>query len=76
MTKYKYKIKNLDCANCANSLELALQKIEGLENITISFMTEKLNFECEENEKEKYLEKIKTIIQKEEPDVEIEEVLK
>ncbi len=74
MTKYKYKIKNLDCANCANSLELALQKIEGLENITISFMTEKLNFECEENEKEKYLEKIKTIIQKEEPDVEIEEV--
>lgn len=76
MTKYKYKIKNLDCANCANSLELALQKIEGLENIAISFMTEKLNFECEENEKEKYLEKIKTIIQKEEPDVEIEEVLK
>ncbi len=74
MTKYKYKIKNLDCANCANSLELALQKIEGLENITISFMTEKLNFECEENDKEKYLEKIKTIIQKEEPDVEIEEV--
>ncbi|MCI8467375.1 MAG: heavy-metal-associated domain-containing protein [Bacilli bacterium] len=74
MTKYKYKIKNLDCANCANSLELALQKIEGLENIAISFMTEKLNFECEENEKEKYLEKIKTIIQKEEPDVEIEEV--
>lgn len=74
MKKYKLKIKNLDCANCANSLELALQKIEGLENITISFMTEKLNFECEENEKEKYLEKIKTIIQKEEPDVEIEEV--
>ncbi len=74
MTKYKYKIKNLDCANCANSLELALQKIEGLENITISFMTEKLNIECEENEKEKYLEKIKAIIQKEEPDVEIEEV--
>lgn len=74
MTKYKYKIKNLDCANCANSLELALQKIEGLENITISFMTEKLNFECEENEKEKYLEKIKTTIQKKEPDVEIEEV--
>ena len=71
--KKTYAIE-VDCANCANSLELALQKIEGLENITISFMTEKLNFECEENEKEKYLEKIKTIIQKEEPDVEIEEV--
>ena len=25
MNKYKFKIKNLDCANCANKLERTLQ---------------------------------------------------
>lgn len=74
MSKYKFKIKNLDCANCANALERALQKIDIIENISISFMTQKLTFECLEDNKEQALEKIRKIIKKEEPDVTIEEV--
>ena len=74
MKKYKFKIKNLDCANCANELESALQKIDIIENVSISFMTQKLFFECAEESKEQALEKIKKIIKKEEPDVVIEEV--
>ena len=73
MKKYKFKIKNLDCANCANELERALQKIDIIENVSISFMTQKLVFECAEESKEQALEKIKKIIKKEEPDVVIEE---
>lgn len=73
MKKYKFKIKNLDCANCANELERALQKIDIIENVSISFMTQKLVFECVEEDKEQALEKIKKIIKKEEPDVIIEE---
>ncbi len=74
MKKYNYKIKNLDCANCANELERALNKIDLIDNASISFMTEKLTFECEEENKNDALEKIKKIIKKEEPDVNIEEV--
>lgn len=74
MKKYKFKIKNLDCANCANELEGALQKINMIENVSISFMTQKLNFECNEEDKKEALEKIKKVIRKEEPDVEIEEI--
>ncbi len=74
MNKYKFKIKNLDCANCANELEGALQKIDMIENVSISFMTQKLTFECIEEKKEQALEKIRKIIKKEEPDVTIEEV--
>ena len=74
MKKYKFKIKNLDCVNCANELESALQKIDIIENVSISFMTQKLVFECAEEDKEQALEKIKKIIKKEEPDVVIEEV--
>ncbi len=36
----KYKIKGLDCAQCANEVESALQKTPGLENTRISFATE------------------------------------
>ena len=46
MKKYKFKIENLDCANCANELESALQKIDLIENVSISFMTQKFTFEC------------------------------
>lgn len=74
MNKYKFKIKNLDCANCANELEGALQKIDIIENVSISFMTQKLTVECTEENKEQALEKIRKVIKKEEPDVKLEEV--
>ncbi len=74
MKKYKFKIQNLDCANCANELEHALQKIELLENVSISFMMQRLTLECYEENYEEALERIKKVIKKEEPDVKIEEV--
>lgn len=74
MNKYKFKIKNLDCANCANELENALQKIDIIENVSISFMSQKLTFECPEENKNQALEKIRKVIKKEEPDVELDEV--
>ncbi len=74
MNKYKFKIKNLDCANCANELERTLQKIDIIENVSISFMTQKLTFECNEENKEQAIEKIRKVIKKQEPDVTIEEV--
>jgi len=73
MKKNKYKINNLDCANCANELESALAKIDILTNVSINFMTQKLTFECNEEELEEALEKIRKVIKKEEPDVTIEE---
>ena len=73
MNKYKFKIKNLDCANCANELEEALQKIDIIENVSISFMTQKLTIECTKENKEQAIEKIRKVIKKEESDVIIEE---
>ena len=72
--KSKFRIKGLDCANCASGLERALNKIEGIENAVISFMTERLEIEYDENNKDEILKKIKKVIKKEEPDVTIEEI--
>lgn len=72
--KSKYKIKGLDCANCAGELERAIQKIEGIENVNINFITEKMEIEYNETKKEEIIQKVKKVIKKEEPDVTIQEV--
>ncbi len=72
--KSKFKIKGLDCANCASQLERLIQKIDGIENASISFMTERMEIEYDETRKEEIMQKLKKVIKKEEPDVIIEEI--
>ena len=70
----KFKIKGLDCANCAAELERAHRKIEGIKNATISFMAERMELEYDENNEEEIIKKVKKVIKKEEPDVTIEKI--
>ncbi len=72
--KSKFKIKGLDCANCAAELERAINKIDGVESSRINFITEKMEIEYDETRKEELIQKIKKVIKKEEPDVTIEEI--
>lgn len=72
--KKKFKIKGLDCANCAVELERKIQKLDGIDNVIISFITQKLELECDETRKEEIIKNVKRVIKKEEPDVIIEEV--
>ena len=72
--KYNFKIKGLDCANCAAELERAIKKIDGVNESTISFMTEKLVIECDEEKKEEVMKKVQKVIKREEPDCTIKEV--
>lgn len=70
----KFKIKGLDCANCAAELERAIQKVEGVASASISFMSERIDLEIDENNKEEILKKIKKVIKREEPDVALEDL--
>ena len=72
--KYNFKIKGLDCANCAAELERAIQKIDEVKEASISFMTEKLVIECDEENKEEVMKKVQKVIKKEEPECTIKEV--
>ena len=40
--KKSYKVTGIDCANCAAKLEEKLQKINGVEKLSLNFMTQKL----------------------------------
>ena len=72
--KMKFKIKGIDCANCAAELERAIQKIDKVKEASISFMTEKLVIECDEENKEEVMKQVQKVIKKEEPDCTIKEV--
>ena len=39
--KRSFKIE-VDCANCANLIEDAVKKVKGVEEVTVSFMTQKM----------------------------------
>ena len=72
--KYNFKIEGLDCANCAEKLERNINKVEGVNKATISFITQKMIIELDEENKNSIMKEIKKVIKKEEPDVTIEEV--
>lgn len=45
--KKTYKIE-VDCANCANKMEEATKKTEGVKDAVVNFMTQKMIVEFEE----------------------------
>ena len=42
-----FKIE-VDCANCAAKMERAIAKIEGVKNVSISFLTQKISVEADD----------------------------
>ena len=41
MTK-TYKMQDLDCANCARKMEDAIRKLEGVTEVHVNFLTQKM----------------------------------
>ena len=74
MKNYKFKIEGLDCANCASILESEISKIEHINNVSISFMSQRLSVDCEEKNYDEVVKLIKKVIKKEEPNVTIGEL--
>lgn len=70
--KKTYKIE-VDCANCANLMEDAARKTEGVVSATVNFMTQKMIVEFAEGQEPKTVMKaVLKACKKVEPDCEIE----
>ena len=68
----KYNIE-VDCASCANLMEEAAAKIEGVKSVNVNFMTQKMNVEFEEGAESKAVMKaVLKACRKVEPDCDIE----
>lgn len=63
----------VDCANCANLMEDAANKTEGVASATVNFMTQKMTVEFSDGEDEKkVMKKVLKACRRIEPDCEIE----
>lgn len=63
-----FKIDNLDCANCAAKMENDINKLDGVNKATVSFMTSKLLLDADEASFANVLESACSICKKYEPD--------
>lgn len=50
--KKTYKIE-VDCANCALKMEEAAKKVDGVQDVTVSFMTQKMKVDFAEGADDK-----------------------
>lgn len=67
MQKYEFKIRGLDCANCANKIQEELSKNPELKNVSVNFAKQKLSYETEKVS----IEEVEKSIKRLEPEVEI-----
>ena len=69
--KKTYKI-DVDCANCANKMEEAARKTDGVKDATVNFMALKMKVEFEEGaDPVSVMEQVRTNCKKIEDDMEI-----
>lgn len=69
--KKSFKIE-VDCANCANLVEGEVKKVEGVNDATISFMTQKMKVDFAEGaDIDAVLAQIVKVAKRVEPDFEI-----
>jgi copper chaperone CopZ len=66
--KKTFKLEDLDCANCAAKMETAINKLEGVKKATVSFMTQKLTIEAEDDKFDEVVQAAVKCIAKVEPD--------
>ncbi len=69
--KKTFKLRDLDCANCARKMEDAIKKLDGVESAAVSFMTQKLTIEAADERFDAVLKEAVKCIRRVEPDCEV-----
>jgi len=66
--KKVFKLEDLDCANCAAKMEAAIRKLDSVKNASVSFMTQKMTIEAEDDKFDEVVKAAVKCIAKVEPD--------
>ena len=69
--KKKFNLQDLDCANCAAKMEEAIKKIDGVNDATMSFMTQKLTIDAADDRFDAIMDEVEKVCAKVEPDMKI-----
>ena len=69
--KKVFKLVDLDCANCAAKMEDAIAQLDGVQNVTVSFLAQKLTLEADDARFDEIVREMVKCVKKVEPDCEI-----
>ena len=68
--KKSYKI-DVDCANCAAKMEESIKKIDGVNDAVVSFMTQKMTVDADDERFDEIMDEVVRVCAKVEPDCQI-----
>jgi copper chaperone CopZ len=64
----KYRLEDLDCANCAAKMEAAIRKINGVNDANVDFMMQKLTIDADDASFDSIMDQVVKVCAKVEPD--------
>ena len=70
--KKAFKIRELDCAHCAQEIEEAASKVAGVNKVRVNFLRERMTLDAEDARFDAVLNEIKKIVKTIEPDAVLE----
>ena len=66
--KKKFKLTDLDCANCAAKMEDAIKKLDGVYDASVSFMMQKMTIDADDARFDEIMKEVVEVCKKVEPD--------
>ena len=70
--KKAFKIRELDCAHCAQEIEEAASKVAGVNKVRVNFLSGRMTLDAEDARFDAVLDEIKKIVKTIEPDAVLE----
>ena len=69
--KKKFKLEDLDCANCAAKMEEGIKKIAGVHDTNVSFLAQKMRIDADDERFDEIMKEVVAVCAKVEPDCKI-----
>ena len=69
--KKTFKLIDLDCANCAAKMEAAIKKLDGVNDASVSFLSQKMTIDAEDDKFDEIVKQAVKVCKKVEPDCRI-----
>jgi len=66
--KRVFEMEDLDCAVCAAKMQDAISKIEGVDEVSVSFISQKMTLDYDESKEKQIFKTIVKTVKKVEPD--------
>ncbi len=70
MTKI-FRLKDLDCANCAAKMENCIKKLDAINHVSVNYLTQKMMIDADDAEFDNVMQQVVKVCKKIEPDCKI-----